>query len=771
MSTHVHKCQKNVNSTFKVQMCIILPDAGWRKLLACQTSKKTALPMRKPICKTFVLLLMTISSTITAFSQSSCGVDPTSGTTTISAASSVVNSYYAGQGNPVKGGTTLSVGTLDVRGAATALGAGDLVMIIQMQGALYDTTNTTNFGSSSGTASGYLATSLTAGTNEYNTVISLVSGTLTLQYPLSNNYYTTAFSAASMAGIQTYQVVRIPRYYNLTINSGSTVTCPYWNGSTGGIVALDAAATMTVNGSVSVAGLGFRAGGAITLSGATAGNTNGAGTLANTDYRWNSPLTYPANATGGAKGEGIAGTPAYTLPLGFTTRVTSAVEGYLGGSMGRGAPGNAGGGGTDGGPLVAGGGVNQYNTGGGGGGNGGAGGMGGSGWPGGGCCVTTFPYGGFGGAAFTQASTFSFVMGGGGGAGTANNATGTNEYQSSGGSGGGLILLRAATFAGTGNLTADGAAGVGQGAGGSTDAAGGGGAGGTIIAVTRTTGTTGLSGITASAVGGTGGYMHNYYNHGPGGGGGGGVIITNGAFATTSLFGGTNGFTGSTTSAPYSPYTNAWGATSGSAGKLITLSTAPQYNNLSDPASSCGVLPVVLESFTARLDGSTALLDWTVGAASGFSRFEVEYGTSAGSLADIGTVDFADGVSAYHFNQYPVQSGLNYYRLKLVDQDGTYSYSALLTLEGTRGPSSLNVYPLPSSGPIWLTTQAQAAQASELEVYDLQGAVIWRNTISLNQGNTTIPLNYPATLAAGYYLLRMRIDEGWYTAKIVIVRR
>jgi hypothetical protein len=728
--------------------------------------------MHHPICRLSALLLIMTSSIVTSFGQSSCGMDPTPGTTTISAASSVVNSYYPGLGSPVKGGTALSVGTLDARGSATALGSGDLVMIIQMQGALYDTTNTSNFGSSSGAGSGYLASSLSAGTNEFNTVSSLFGGTLTLQYPLSNNYYTTSFSAASMTGIQSYQVVRIPRYYNLIINSGSIVTCPYWNGATGGIVALDAAATMTVSGSISVAGLGFRAGGAINLTGATAGNTNGSGTLANTDYRWNSPATYPANATGGAKGEGIAGTPIYTLPLGFTTIVTGAVEGYLGGSMGRGAPGNAGGGGTDGGPLVAGGGVNQYNTGGGGGGNGGAGGTGGSGWPGGGCCVTTFPYGGFGGAAFAQASTFSLVMGGGGGAGTANNATGANQYQSSGGSGGGLIILRAQSFAGTGNLTADGAAGVGQGAGGSTDAAGGGGAGGTIMAVTRTTGTTGLSGITASAVGGTGGYMHNYYNHGPGGGGGGGVIITNGAFATSALFGGTNGFTGSTTSSPYSPYTNAWGATSGSAGKLITLSTAPQYNNLSNPASSCGVLPVVLESFTAHLDGNTAVLDWTIGAASGFSHFDVEYGTSAGDLAVVGTVDFADGVSIYHFSQYPVRAGVNYYRLKLVDQDGTYGYSAVLTLQGQAdGPSFLSVYPLPATGPIWLTAQAQAAQTSEVALFDLQGVVIWHTTVSLNQGNTTIPLNQPVSLAAGYYLLRMRIDEGWYTAKIVIVRR
>jgi hypothetical protein len=758
--------------TFTRQMCIIPPYANCGKRLNCRAQKKLHHPMPHLIHKFCATVLIIISSSLAAFGQSSCGADPAVSTTTISAASSSVNSYYPGLGSPLKGASTLTIGAIDGRGSATALASGDLVMIIQMQGALYDTTNSSSYGSgSAGPSSGYLASALTAGTNEFNTVTSMVAGTLILQYPLSNNYYTTSFSSASKTGIQSYQVVRIPRYYNLIINSGSTLTCPYWNGLTGGIVALDAAATLTVNGSISVAGLGFRGGGSVNLAGATAGNTNGSGTLANTDYRWNSPATYPANATGGSKGEGFAGSPVYMLPLGFTTIVTGPVEGYLGGSMGKGAPGNAGGGGTDGGPLVAGGGVNQYNTGGGGGGNGGAGGSGGSGWPGGGCCVTTFPYGGSGGSAFPQASTFSLIMGGGGGAGTANNSTSANQYQSSGGSGGGLILLRAQSFAGTGNLTADGAAGVGQGAGGATDAAGGGGAGGTIVAVTRTTGTTGLSGITASAVGGTGGYMHNYYNHGPGGGGGGGIIITNGTFASSTLSGGGNGFTGSTTSSPYTPYTNAWGATSGSGGKLITLSSAPQYNNLSNPASSCGVLPVVLESFTGHLDGETAILNWSIGAESGFSRFEVEYGMTAGGLATIGIVDAVAGKSVYHFDQYPIQAGINYYRLKLIDENGAYAYSSVLTLQSASTLSSLSVYPLPSVGPIYLTTVAKAAQRSELTLYNQEGTVVYRATVSLNGGKTIIPLGYPASISSGYYLLRMRIDEVWFTAKIVLVHR
>ena len=168
--------------------------------------------------------------------------------------------------------------------------------------------------------------------------------------------------------------------------------------------------TFTLNGSIDVSYKGFRGGGGKNLTGATAGNSNGTGTLTNTDYRWNSPVTNASNLTGGAKGEGIAGTPAYYFDYGTTLTTTGTVEGYINGSMGRGAPANGGGGATDGSPVGA---LteNQFNSGGGGGGNAGSGGNGGSGWHGPSGDVNTYPFGGYGGSAFSQGSIQRISLG------------------------------------------------------------------------------------------------------------------------------------------------------------------------------------------------------------------------------------------------------------------------------------------------------------------------------------------------------------------------
>ena len=111
--------------------------------------------------------------------------------------------------------------------------------------------------------------------------------------------------------------------------------------------------TCTLSGTIDVSYKGFRGGGGKNLTGATAGNSNGTGALTNTDYRWNSPITNASNLTGGAKGEGIAGTPAYYFDYGDTLPQHGTVEGYINGSMGRGAPANGGGGATDGAPVGA----------------------------------------------------------------------------------------------------------------------------------------------------------------------------------------------------------------------------------------------------------------------------------------------------------------------------------------------------------------------------------------------------------------------------------
>lgn len=698
-----------------------------------------------------------------------CGTSPSSGTTTITTANTIVNSYYPGTAMPTS--TSITVGSIDARGSSTAIAAGDLIVIMQMQGADINTANTVAYGGGNGSApaNGYTSNgNLVAGYYEYATVSSVSGSTINVTVALSNTYYNRAYTSTN--SIQTFQAIRIPRYYNLIINaSPASITAPAWNGSTGGVVILDAAGTLTINGSINVAGLGFRGGGAQQLTGATSGdgnsstNTSGGTNLANTDYRYNSPFTNAKNVAGGSKGEGIAGTPYYTWSYGTTTVATGTVEGYINGSMGRGAPGNAGGGGTDGQPLNQ----NQSNTGGGGGGNAGAGGQGGSGWPAGVGAQdsSVFPYGGYGGGAFTQGSLQRIVMGGGGGAGTANNSTTANQYNSSGAPGGGIIVARAALYAGSGSVIADGAAGPGvtqtyspaQ-----TDAAGGGGAGGTIILVNVSSGTTGLGSITVSAAGGTGGYMTTYYNHGPGGGGGGGYIYTDGTLGSTSVTGGANGLTRSTSTS--GPINNSYNTKPGANGKVITLSGAPLFY--------CGVLPVVLTSFIATVDNQQVDLFWHVENGINFSYFEIQYSTDGINFSRIGTVDYIKNLSDYQFNHASAQPGINFYRLRLFDTDGKYTYSNILPVNiRSSNENKLTLYPNPATSAISLELNSDSRQQIGVVIFDNLGCQLVYKNILAEHGNNFISIPEVSNLASGIYVMKVNTSSKIYVEKFVVGKK
>ncbi|MEM7763141.1 MAG: hypothetical protein AAF290_03610 [Pseudomonadota bacterium] len=452
----------------------------------------------------------------------------------------IINTYYPGVGNENPGSTSLSLGPS--RGAATPIAVGDLLLVIQMQRATFNSSNNANYGDGNGNGSGY--TSLTT-TGRYEFVraasnVGLGGGTLALAQGLQFRYQSR--SATNNSGQRSYQVVRVPQYASLALSG--TITAIEWDGETGGVASVDVADTLTfAGGSIDVTGTGFRGGGG-------RGSTSGSG--ANTDFRVAS--TNGANAS---KGEGISGTPRFVHRANVVTDLTT--EGYPNGSFARGAPGNAGGGGTDGRPSI-----NDQNTGGGGGGGFADGGRGGHAWcPGGpSVCPQT---GGLGGTGVSEQAVDLAVMGGGGGAGTTNNRTGTpgNGVASSGASGGGIIIVRAGTIAGSGQLVADGAS-----ANNSTgnDGSGGGGGGGSIIVSANQSAITLL---TASAQGGRGGDNNRSTPHGPGGGGGGGYI------GVSPVLGGISGNSGGgepgTTDGNPAPFTINYGATTGSAGLRTTV--------------------------------------------------------------------------------------------------------------------------------------------------------------------------------------------------------
>ncbi|HEY5037578.1 MAG TPA: hypothetical protein VIJ93_00740, partial [bacterium] len=249
--------------------------------------------------------------------------------------SGVVNTYYPATASAAASALAINVGAST--GSATPIAIGDLLLVIQMQDTDCNYTNLDSYGDGvAGTpASGYTALNST-GLYEYVVATTAVAaGVVSITGTgggggLVHSYVSSAYVAGTH-GQQTFQVIRVPQYSGITLTS--TLTCSAWNGSSGGVLALDVSYDMNLGGAlVSVDGNGFRGGGPLIQAG---------GGAANTQYRRNA-----GTGNFGAKGEGIAGTPKYVYNSAAGV-VILGVEGYPNGSAGWGAPANAGGGGND----------------------------------------------------------------------------------------------------------------------------------------------------------------------------------------------------------------------------------------------------------------------------------------------------------------------------------------------------------------------------------------------------------------------------------------
>lgn len=511
---------------------------------------------------------------------SACGTPGRDGSPTIT---TNPNTYYPATNQVVAAGNNSLV--LGAAVGTTPIKAGDLLLIIQMQGADIDYSNTDAYGDgvAGGLATGNLSNAnFVAGQYEYAVAgadLPLSGGTLTLTANLTKGYQNA--SATATAGQRRFQVVRIPQYQNLTVSG--TVTPAAWNGSTGGILALDVTGQLAFasGAKIDASGLGFRGGAGQLLSGATG--------LTSTDYR--SVAAPSATSTVGAhamKGEGTVGTPRYVNN--GAAVFDTGTDGYPSGSAGRGAPGNGGGGGNASDP-----GANTQNSGGGGGGNGARGGRGGNAWQ------TNAAVGGELGSPFSMPSTSRLILGGGGGAGVTNDGTGggpTPGYASSGAAGGGIVLVRTGSVAGAGTILANGASANNAV---QNDGSGGGGAGGAILVTANNTAS--LSALTLAANGGSGGTntgtnANGSEAHGPGGGGGGGIVLTNAAPGSASVVGGASGTTNTGI---------AFGAAPGGAG----IANGQVSNSIAGSASgiNCSTdVVTVISAPSAATAGQTANL-------------------------------------------------------------------------------------------------------------------------------------------------------------------
>jgi hypothetical protein len=179
------------------------------------------------------------------------------------------------------------------------------------------------------------------------------------------------------------------------------------------------------------------------------------------------------------------------------------------------------------------------------------------------------------------------------------------------------------------------------------------------------------------------------------------------------------------------------------------------------------VFPVHLISFIGKLKENKIELQWLAENEQSFDRYEILRSLNSNSYNKIGEVTAANRRSYRYLDNAENFSGKKlYYRLKLVDKDGKFSYSNIVAI---RVPSNTNFsfYPNPAKSYVQLVFPKTITGNIDVEVIDVSGKVVMKRGFKTN--SSTISLS-TEQLAQGTYNLRLSFNGEQAVKKLTIIK-
>jgi hypothetical protein len=185
------------------------------------------------------------------------------------------------------------------------------------------------------------------------------------------------------------------------------------------------------------------------------------------------------------------------------------------------------------------------------------------------------------------------------------------------------------------------------------------------------------------------------------------------------------------------------------------------------------VLPVKLVSFTGTANRNTNLLNWQVQNEDNLAFYEVQKSTDGINFTIIDKVAAKGIATASNYNAADknILDPVNYYRLRMVDNNNSFSYSPIIKLNGTFD-EGVRLFPtIVNNNNISITT-SKALQNASMALYDATGRFI--TIVKLPQriaaGSTTTINLINKHIAKGNYVLLLTSKNGNKKSQMIFVK-
>ncbi len=199
------------------------------------------------------------------------------------------------------------------------------------------------------------------------------------------------------------------------------------------------------------------------------------------------------------------------------------------------------------------------------------------------------------------------------------------------------------------------------------------------------------------------------------------------------------------------------------------------YNRVLTLAEIGTLLPVKLNSFSAKLYENETAIHWQTAQEINSSHFEIERSIDGINFIKVGSTNAVGNSTnkkdyVYNDKLPATMESLSkiYFRLKSVDLDGKFDYSNIVVVLLKKINSQLIIFPTPTKNVLNIQTTNFISGKATILITDVVGKLVMKKEITLFNGNNSFPLDVLG-LKSGLYHIRLNTNDNSYTKQFVKV--
>jgi hypothetical protein len=195
-------------------------------------------------------------------------------------------------------------------------------------------------------------------------------------------------------------------------------------------------------------------------------------------------------------------------------------------------------------------------------------------------------------------------------------------------------------------------------------------------------------------------------------------------------------------------------------GRVLTTSGNFTFGSVIVSICDISLLPLQLVNFEVnKMGGDNVQVSWITASEVNVLGYDVEASVNGGPFIKIGSVSAQenDYPTRYTFQDAQLnKAGVRFYRLKMIDKDGSFTYSYVRSLQFSNlRVGLLNIFPNPAGDKITISISAESTESVTLTISNMHGQKVMEKVWRVNQGINTLDQDIH-NLAKSMYILSVK---------------